>query len=177
MKKFYLGVILLILTNTLLIAQVGSIQLDAKGASIDDVVSDIIIDQDIYNNKTLTLLNVVYPYFGFTKPIYANVRFAIPWVKDTETVRFNTSFDQNTVLYTNKFEFIFHPIETDREARRQVLTEKDRYFTRPVTITNLTGKFLVNTGKVSTAYFFFVQSFEIIELERKYVGTVPMDIR
>jgi hypothetical protein len=166
-KLFFMAVLMAVAIGSTF-SQSGMVVLDAKNGSIDDVVYDLILDKDIYNNKTIVIKNAIYPEFG-SNP---NTGFfkAVDWFEDAGTYRIN----QTNVMRSNNFQFIFHPSQNDREGRKLMLDLNGKYYTSPKAVT-LEGKFVAHQIQYGRAiYPFLITSLEING--QKYSGEIPNQI-
>jgi hypothetical protein len=166
-KLFFMTVLMAVVIGSTF-SQSGTVVLDAKHGSIDDVVYDLILDKDMYNNKTIVIKDATYPEFGSRPNIgFAN---AVSWFEDAGTYR----IIQTSVMRSNNFQFIFHPSQNDREGRKLMLDLNGKYYTSPKVVT-LEGKFFAHQIQYGPAiYLFLITSLEING--QKYSGEIPNQI-
>jgi hypothetical protein len=140
--------------------------LDGKGANIDSVLSDLLLDVDLYQGKFITLQNVIYLKFGVNSRKTTFYECA-PWFDESETYEFLVT----DLMYNKRMSFYFQPTKTDRDMRKAMMDLDGRFYLRPQAMT-ISGRFFehrLRTGLV--LYLFLVDSFEIVG--KKYTGTIP----
>lgn len=167
--KRYLVFLILLCSFQFLNAQSNSIVINCDGKLFGDVLYDIILDKDKYDNKILELDNVLFSEFGFESQ---TITFAwcSDWFKDTETYEVK----KNDIMYDNKFKIFYHPLSTDQEGRKFALKLKGKYFTVPKKVT-LNGKFVIHKiNHGPTILLYLLDSFTINDT--KYNGSLPTTI-
>lgn len=109
MKRFVGSLLVFLLHTGLALAQSNNpIVLDGQGGNIDDIIMDIVMDQDMYHLKNISIKNVYYDNFGTQNPTgYVG---ANSWFKESET----HVFRKTPMMRTNNFDFWFHPVSSDR---------------------------------------------------------------
>jgi hypothetical protein len=142
------------------------IVVDGKGAILDNVITDLLLDKAVYNGHRVSLTNIVYPRFG-VKSKKVGFYKAAPWFSEAETYLFS----RTDLLHDKGFDFYYQPLMSDRDTRKEMLNLDGKNFATPLKMT-INGKFIehrLTTGLV--LYLFLVESFEVNG--KKYVGLIP----
>lgn len=168
MRKIIFTVFTIFMIQSL-IAQADIIKIDGKGQLIDDVLFDIILDQNNYDNKIIGVDNVLYSNFGF-EARKVNFAWCSEWFKDNETYLLN----RTNSMYDNSFNIYFHPIPTNQDGRKFALSLKGKYYTAPKLV-SLKGKFIVHKINFGpTILLYMVDTISINDTN--YSGTIPTQI-
>jgi hypothetical protein len=162
-----LAVVLVFVTGTAFAQSSGAITLDMKNGTIDDLMVDILMDQQQYQNKPMSITNVLFGKFTaeVTNIIYRPDSGG-NWFQDTNTYRFYDR-DYFSAMSDNRFWFWFQ--SADREGLRLMLSLNGKYL--PIVKLNIRGTYLRLRSGTLMYNIFLVTSFDIDG--KTYTGTIP----
>ena len=157
-----LGAILL--TATAVHSQAAPKVIKADGREIDDVVADILVDSDQYNNQEIEIRGTIYEKFGFREALTFYEDNS--WFEDSKTVMFN----QTSQMHDESVCFYFQP--ASRDARKYVLTLRGKYYTAPHQISSIFGTFTAYKIPYGPALNVFLVRRLVVD-GQTFEGTLP----
>jgi hypothetical protein len=169
MKRLILSIAVMVCVTAFYV-HADPIVIKADGKSIDDVVADIILDADKYDQKALEIRGAIYPEFGFTK-YDGGFMDANPWFEDNAIV----IFSQSREMRDQEFFFYFHPDNANREARKYVLSMTGKNYTEPSSLTSIVGVFVVYKIPYGPTLNLFLVKRLVLQ-GQTYEGTLPVSI-
>lgn len=143
--------------------------IDAKGDNFNEIAKDIIFNRKNYNGKYISIINTRFDQFGITSS-NSFITNDNKWFENNETYEISSYTGLlSSTLYSNKFYFFFHPIDSDVAARKLMIDLKGRHYTLPHTV-GFVGKFLIISINTQESNVFLVT--ELTLNDTAYKGSI-----